>query len=208
MSPELIAPQRFGLESNRPTESSDCYALGMVIYETISGNLPFHKDADLTVFLKVVEGKHPPRGAKFRNSLWTLLEKCWRPQPNDRPDIGYVLRYLGIFSHSPEPPSLEVGEGMETDGDHGDSANSFSGGTSSAIIDTSFDSSHVISRLVCPVLGCGSIFARRFDLKGTLLHPLCETVPTCRFSPHAFTSQRNVIPVQAVWVWERVYQYL
>jgi len=37
MSPELLDPERFGLpdspEANRPTRRSDCYALGMVIYE-------------------------------------------------------------------------------------------------------------------------------------------------------------------------------
>jgi serine/threonine protein kinase len=36
MSPELLDPERFGIpqvEENRPTRQSDCYALGMVIYE-------------------------------------------------------------------------------------------------------------------------------------------------------------------------------
>ena len=36
MSPELLHPERFGMpesENNRPTRQSDCYALGMVIYE-------------------------------------------------------------------------------------------------------------------------------------------------------------------------------
>jgi len=36
MSPELLYPERFGMpesEDNRPTRQSDCYALGMVIYE-------------------------------------------------------------------------------------------------------------------------------------------------------------------------------
>ena len=36
MSPELLDPQRFkmpGREGNRPTRQSDCYALGMVVYE-------------------------------------------------------------------------------------------------------------------------------------------------------------------------------
>ena len=35
-SPELLDPERFGIsesEDNRPTRQSDCYALGMVIYE-------------------------------------------------------------------------------------------------------------------------------------------------------------------------------
>ena len=36
MSPELLDPERFGIpesEDDRPTRQSDCYALGMVIYE-------------------------------------------------------------------------------------------------------------------------------------------------------------------------------
>ena len=94
MSPELIHPQRFGIEKGRPTKSSDCYALGMVIYETISGHLPFHRDADMTVFVKVLNGKRPPREASFTDSLWAMLERCWEPQPDTRPSAEVVLRCL------------------------------------------------------------------------------------------------------------------
>lgn len=33
MSPELFDPREFGLPRVRPAKESDCYALGMVIYE-------------------------------------------------------------------------------------------------------------------------------------------------------------------------------
>ena len=33
MSPELLVPDRFGVSDSRPTKQSDCYALGMVVYE-------------------------------------------------------------------------------------------------------------------------------------------------------------------------------
>jgi len=33
MSPELLDPEKFGMKDRRPTKQSDCYALGMVIYE-------------------------------------------------------------------------------------------------------------------------------------------------------------------------------
>jgi serine/threonine protein kinase len=122
MSPELIAPQRFGLEKSRPTRSSDCYALGMVIYETISGNLPFHKDTDLTVFTKVLEGKHPPRMVRFTESLWDMLELCWTSQLNSRPSIEDVLQCLVIVSTLPASPSPGVDEEIEDvdDWDSGD----------------------------------------------------------------------------------------
>ena len=94
MAPELIDPEKFGLEDNRPTKSSDCYALGMVIYETISGKAPFHKHTDLTVITKVLAGQNPSREAGFANRLWKMLKICWKPQPNDRPTIEDVLQCL------------------------------------------------------------------------------------------------------------------
>ena len=33
MSPELLDPEEFGASDDRPTKKSDCYALGMVVYE-------------------------------------------------------------------------------------------------------------------------------------------------------------------------------
>jgi len=119
MSPELIAPQKFGLETSRPTKSSDCYALGMVIYETICGNLPFHKYTDLTVFVKVLEGERPPQEVGFADSLWEMLELCWKSQPSARPNVEDVLQCLERVSRSWEPPSpdahREVDKGVDSD---------------------------------------------------------------------------------------------
>ena len=125
MSPELIVPDRFGLKNSRPTKHSDCYALGMVIYETISGKPPFHKDTNQVVSMKVVEGKHPPRGMRFTETLWRMLELCWMTQPSNRPTIGYVLQCLEVVSNLSEPPS---GADEETEGnDDWDSTTDSSG---------------------------------------------------------------------------------
>jgi serine/threonine protein kinase len=107
MSPELIAPEDFGFEKSRHTKSSDCYALGMVVYETISGKLPFHKDTDFSVTLKVVRGERPRRGTGFAESLWNMMEFCWKPHPDDRPSIKDVLRCLETVSDSQESSGQE-----------------------------------------------------------------------------------------------------
>jgi hypothetical protein len=126
MSPELIDPRRFGLKDSRPTISSDCYALGMVIYETINGNLPFHEYSDLAVVIKVLAGERPPRGVLFERSLWKLLEQCWTSQPYDRPSIEDVLQCLEMVSNLLEPHPPEADEEIEKDGNPWDSSRSSS----------------------------------------------------------------------------------
>ena len=98
MSPELIAPEKFGFETNRPTRSSDCYSLGMVAYETFSGKIPFHETPDRAVFLKVVEGKSPSRGVGFTDDLWKMMEQCWMSHPDHRPNVEDVLQYFEMCS--------------------------------------------------------------------------------------------------------------
>jgi serine/threonine protein kinase len=122
MSPELLDPARFGFKDGRPTKESDCYALGMVIYEVLSGKTPFTPDKVLIVMRKVTEGERPGRpegmkGAWFTDDLWETLELCWVPQPKRRPSIEAVLECLERVSRAWKPPSPQVYEGVETDED-------------------------------------------------------------------------------------------
>ena len=120
MGPELIAPQEFGLKTSQPTKSSDCYSLGMVIYETISGNLPFHEDTDIMVFLKVVRGERPHHDTRFTERLWEKLEHCWMHRPDDRPSIEDVLQCLERCD-LPDTGTLLAGESIcRTDSENGD----------------------------------------------------------------------------------------
>ena len=104
MSPELLEPQEFGFEKCYRTERSDCYALGMVIYEIISGNMPFHEHSDYTVVSKVLKGKRPHLGAEFPDILSEMLRLCWMTQPSDRPDVKDVLQCLERVWESSTPP--------------------------------------------------------------------------------------------------------
>lgn len=108
MGPELF-------ENGRPTKDSDCYALGMVIYEIIGGRLPFHRYPELTISTRVVGGERPPRGSGFTESLWKMLEKCWASEPSNRPSIQDVLQCLERVSNSSESPSPGVDEAQEVE---------------------------------------------------------------------------------------------
>ena len=100
MSPERLDPIRFGVKDGRPTRESDCYALGMVILEVLSGEVPFTRDFnELMVMQKVLEGGRPrrPKGAEgvwFTDELWETLQRCWLSRPTDRPTVEGVLECL------------------------------------------------------------------------------------------------------------------
>ena len=102
MSPERLDPVRFGVKHSWPTRESDCYALGMVILEVLSGEVPFTRDCtELMVMQKVLEGGRPGRpqgaeGVQFTDQLWGTLQRCWLPQPTDRPAVQGVLKCLNV----------------------------------------------------------------------------------------------------------------
>ena len=113
MSPELFNPRKFGLQDSRPTKRSDCYALGMVIYEVLRGKAPFCWYHDYNVVAMVLEGERPgrPRGVEgmwFKDGVWNTLECCWKPIPGDRPRIGHVLECLETVSRTWTSPSPEM----------------------------------------------------------------------------------------------------
>ena len=111
MSPELLFPDRAGLEGNRPTKQSDCYALAMVIYEVLGGQVPFAPFSRFVVIWKVIDGERPQRpegveGARFTNELWQMLNRCWGTRPESRPDCSAVLECLEQVSRDTKLPSL------------------------------------------------------------------------------------------------------
>ena len=110
MSPELIDPERFDLKKTRVTKQSDCYALGMVVYEVLSGQTPFTPWGGGLVIQNVLEGKRPGRpkgeeGTLFTDGIWEMLEYCWKHQPKERISAEVVLQRLEVTP----PPEPDVG---------------------------------------------------------------------------------------------------
>lgn len=106
MSPELFDPELFGLKDSRQTKCSDCYALGMVMYEVLSGRVPFSRRHGYNVVTRIVKGERPERprgedGMWFTDGIWDVMEGCWKPtQATDHSSKVYCnvwteLRKLG-----------------------------------------------------------------------------------------------------------------
>lgn len=117
MSPELLNPERFRLKDCRPTKQSDCYALGMVIYEVrgcsivlkpssdknhqvLCGEKPYlGYRGDLQIQIAIGEGVRPgePDEAAtlgFTDGLWWIVECCWMEERDIRPNVKAILLHL------------------------------------------------------------------------------------------------------------------
>jgi len=122
MSPELLYPEKFGLEESHLTKESDCYALGIVIYEVLTGQAPFALCRDPEVVYMVLGGERPKRpegdeGKLFTDEIWEVLERCWKNHSGDRPSAKAVLRGLeGNLSPLRPPSGMDGDSETDTDG--------------------------------------------------------------------------------------------
>ena len=109
MAPELLCPTKFGKTNARPTQPADIYALGMVIYEVLTGFQPFHEQnyGIFELTYQVVNGARPvkPDNAVeigLGGKMWELVEECWSQEPTKRPTIGQILTHLTRVAASSE----------------------------------------------------------------------------------------------------------
>ena len=84
-TPDYMAPEQ--IEGRDLTPSADIYALGIVMYEMVTGEPPFHGDTPLSVALKKLKeaAPSPRRNAPELPPVWerTIL-RCLERQPGDR----------------------------------------------------------------------------------------------------------------------------
>ena len=107
MSPELLDPETFGVETKQPTKESDCYALGMVIYQILTGLKPFGEGNRTKITRRVLSGERPERpqgelGKFFTDDIWDMLQGCWTERSTDRPSARDILRHLGGGHSAPD----------------------------------------------------------------------------------------------------------
>ncbi|CAE7080578.1 unnamed protein product [Rhizoctonia solani] len=97
-APELIE------ETNSHDEKSDIYALGMTLYEVMTGQLPYYGKSDVLVILLVVQKREPPErpegipeGHETMDRLWELLLRCWSFEPPARPSAADAAETMKII---------------------------------------------------------------------------------------------------------------
>ena len=147
MAPELLCPTKFNGTSSRPTQPADIYALGMVIYEVLTGFQPFHEERwrEYEITHHVVTGVRPaepadPEQIGFVDGIWELVQECWNGEPTRRPTIDQVLTnlarvaaYSKVVGPTPDKPPENV-------------SSTGSGSSSKLFTRPSYDCSHLSAR--------------------------------------------------------------
>ncbi len=92
-TPEYIAPEQ-ALDSRASTPRSDIYALGGILYEMVTGHLPFEAETSLSLALKhVSEAPLPPRthAPDLPVGVEQVILKALEKEPDQRYQTGAAL---------------------------------------------------------------------------------------------------------------------
>ncbi len=112
-SPAYLAPEQYLGE--QPTEQSDLYAFGVLMYETLCGEMPFAGDKALDVITQLLTQEPDPLvdrcevPAKVAELVHQLLAK----EPADRPKSALQV-VTTLRAHVPLPDGLPAGEHAAT----------------------------------------------------------------------------------------------
>ena len=114
MAPELFLSAKFGLTKGKPSKEADIYALGMTIYQVLTGKLPFPQRRKARVMYVVMLGGRPakPENAEeigMTDVVWGLLKGCWEEERMTRPNAAEVLKkfYEIASENKPTNPTLK-----------------------------------------------------------------------------------------------------
>ncbi len=84
-TPEYMSPEQFG--THRVDERSDLYSLGVVLFELLTGEIPFGGESPVAIAMKVIQQPAvPPQSIRKDIPEWIdrIVVKCMQKDPNDR----------------------------------------------------------------------------------------------------------------------------
>eukprot|EP00741_Cyanophora_paradoxa_P008505 tig00001336_g8230.t1 len=96
-APEMFGNKRYGLKI-------DVFAFGIVLWELITGSIPYLGMASATIMAHVLAGKRPQMQPATRaHPLAQLMAKCWAQEPGNRPDFTEVVSTIEGVAASAQP---------------------------------------------------------------------------------------------------------
>lgn len=112
-TPAYVAPE--SAEGRPQTSAVDIYGAGILLYELVTGRPPFAGSTALEVLHRHLS-EEPQRPSTLPEPLWTVIERCLRKRPEERPSAESLARALrtvaaGIGVHA-RPAEAEAALGV------------------------------------------------------------------------------------------------
>ncbi|MFE1511842.1 serine/threonine-protein kinase [Streptomyces sp. NPDC058726] len=94
-TPAYIAPE--SAEGRPQTSAVDIYGAGILLYELVTGRPPFSGGSALEVLHQHLSAE-PRRPSTVPDPLWTIIERCLRKNPDERPSAENLARGLRVVA--------------------------------------------------------------------------------------------------------------
>ncbi|MEV4709571.1 serine/threonine-protein kinase [Actinoplanes sp. NPDC049316] len=96
-TPHYMAPEAFHSSSTSP--AADVYALGVLLYEMVSGRPPYDSDT-VTELMRLHLQGDPERRPGVPDALWDVIAGCLEQKPRLRPSAAELVADLGAVARS------------------------------------------------------------------------------------------------------------
>ena len=88
MAPEVLSAQHYD-------EKSDVYSYGIIMWEMLTGDVPYRGLRDIQVAMTVINQNNRPKIPKnCPQNLAKFIRLCWHSDPDKRPDFHTIVRVL------------------------------------------------------------------------------------------------------------------
>jgi serine/threonine-protein kinase len=94
-TPAYVAPE--SAEGRPQTSAVDIYGAGILLYELVTGRPPFSGSSALEVLHQHLSAE-PRRPSTVPEPLWTVIERCLRKNPDERPGAQNLARALRVVA--------------------------------------------------------------------------------------------------------------